>query len=147
MNKLHTARKSKKTRLIVLLIIFAIGAALFWYGNKTDNNILKIGGAIVGGVAGVGAGLELAEKDYDLQKLWETGSLKESLLERDEDGNLLNIGRICDAQEEGFYDYNCADFSTQPEAQQVYEECGTDVNRLDGDNDGIVCEALPKESK
>ena len=43
--------------------------------------------------------------------------------------------------------YNCRDFSTQHQAQQVYNYCmaavGYDVHRLDGDNDGIACEALP----
>ncbi|MCA9351201.1 excalibur calcium-binding domain-containing protein [Patescibacteria group bacterium] len=28
----------------------------------------------------------------------------------------------------------------------MYDQCGTDVNRLDGDKDGIVCESLPKEA-
>jgi hypothetical protein len=144
MNKFQKSRGNKNTRLVILLIIIAIAAGMYWYGNKTDNTILKTGGAIVGGVAGLATGLEVADKDFDLKTLWETGSLKESLLERDADGNLANIGLICDAQKEGFYDYNCDDFLTQPEAQSVYEKCGTDVNRLDGDNDGIVCEALPK---
>ncbi|MHA2404375.1 MAG: thermonuclease family protein [Candidatus Kariarchaeaceae archaeon] len=42
--------------------------------------------------------------------------------------------------------YNCDDFSTQSEAQSIYEFCGgiqTDVHRLDGDKDGIACEGLP----
>ena len=43
--------------------------------------------------------------------------------------------------------YNCRDFSTQAAAQAVYEYCmvqvGYDVHRLDGDNDGVACEALP----
>jgi hypothetical protein len=144
-DKLNKARRSKNVRLIVILIIFAIAAGMWWYGDRTDNKTLKTGGAIVGGVSGLAAGLEVADKDFDLQTLFETGSLKESLLERDEDGNLLNLGLICDAQDEGFYDYNCDDFETQQEAQRVYERCGTDINRLDGDNDGIVCEALPSE--
>jgi len=144
MNSFQKARGNKNVRLIVLLIIIVIAAGMWWYGNKTDNTTLKTGGAIVGGIAGVGAGLEIADTDFDLKKLWETGSLKESLLERDVDGNLLNTQRICDAQAEGFYDYNCDDFKTQPEAQAVYEQCGTDINRLDGDKDGIVCESLPQ---
>ena len=65
-------------------------------------------------------------------------------MQRDADGNLTNIGMICDAQAEGYYDYNCDDFETQVEAQAIYEQCGTDVNRLDGDKDGMVCEHLPK---
>jgi len=42
--------------------------------------------------------------------------------------------------------YNCSDFSTHAEAQQVFEACGGvahDVHRLDGDHDGIACELLP----
>lgn len=140
------ARGNKNTRLVVLLIIIAIAAGMWYYGNKTDNKTLKTGAAVVGGVAGLATGLEVADTDFDLKTLWETGSLKESLLERDTDGNLLNTQRICDAQSEGYYDYNCDDFATQGEAQKVYEQCGTDVSRLDGDKDGIVCESLPQEA-
>jgi len=42
--------------------------------------------------------------------------------------------------------YNCTDFKTQKEAQQVFDYCGgksNDVHRLDADKDGIVCESLP----
>ena len=42
--------------------------------------------------------------------------------------------------------YNCSDFSTHAEAQRVFEYCGgvsNDVHRLDGDKDGLACEALP----
>lgn len=43
--------------------------------------------------------------------------------------------------------YNCPDFSTQAEAQYVFDYCyqqvGYDVHRLDADNDGIACENLP----
>lgn len=40
--------------------------------------------------------------------------------------------------------YNCADFITQAEAQNVFDICGPeDVHRLDSDSDGIVCESLP----
>ncbi len=141
--KMQNLRGSKNARLIVLLIIIAIAAGMYWYGEKTDNKILKVGGAAVGTVAGVATGLEVADKDYDLKKLWETGSLKEALMKRDENGNLVNIGLICDAKEEGFYDYNCDDFQTQEEAQAVYEACGADVMGLDRDKDGIVCEHLP----
>ena len=146
MNKFQKARGNKNTRLIVLLIIIAIAAVMWWHGDKTENKTLQTGAAVVGGVAGLATGLEVADKDFDLKTLWETGSLKEALLERDEDGNLINIGMICDAQNADYYDYNCDDFATQPEAQRVYEQCGTDVNRLDRDKDGIVCEHLPQEA-
>ena len=40
--------------------------------------------------------------------------------------------------------YNCADFTTQKEAQAVFDYCGPeDIHRLDNDGDGVVCESLP----
>lgn len=39
--------------------------------------------------------------------------------------------------------YNCGDFTTQAEAQAVYDYCGSaDIHRLDNDGDGEVCEGL-----
>jgi len=39
--------------------------------------------------------------------------------------------------------YNCADFTTQSEAQEVFDYCGpADIHRLDNDGDGVVCEGL-----
>jgi hypothetical protein len=37
--------------------------------------------------------------------------------------------------------YNCADFNSQEEAQQIFEECETDVHDLDRDDDGVACES------
>jgi len=40
--------------------------------------------------------------------------------------------------------YNCGDFTTQSEAQEVFDYCGPeDVHGLDNDGDGEVCESLP----
>lgn len=42
--------------------------------------------------------------------------------------------------------YNCSDFSTQQDAQAVFDACGgsaNDVHKLDSDKDGTVCESLP----
>ncbi len=42
--------------------------------------------------------------------------------------------------------YNCDDFNTHSEAQDVFEACGglnNDIHWLDGDGDGIACEWLP----
>jgi len=43
--------------------------------------------------------------------------------------------------------YNCWDFTTQPEAQAVFDYCWDlgfgDVHGLDADDDGVACEALP----
>ena len=38
---------------------------------------------------------------------------------------------------------NCSDFATQQEAQATLNADKSDPNRLDGDNDGVACEALP----
>ena len=61
---------------------------------------------------------------------------------------LLSLFSDGEAQENGencYADtYNCGDFTTQEEAQEVYDECGSeDIHRLDSDGDGIVCESLP----
>ncbi|MER2510761.1 excalibur calcium-binding domain-containing protein [Amaricoccus sp.] len=41
-------------------------------------------------------------------------------------------------------DYDCGDFSTQAEAQRIYEDAGPgDPYRLDRDHDGVACETLP----
>jgi len=145
--KSRNIRGNKNFRLVVLVIIIALAAGLWLYGNKTNNKAAKITAAVAGGVAGLAVGLEVADKDFDLGTLAKTRSLKKSLMARDENGNLINVDMICDAQDENYYDYNCKDFLTQEEAQRVYEKCGTDINRLDGDKDGIVCESLPKEKK
>lgn len=42
--------------------------------------------------------------------------------------------------------YNCSDFSTQAEAQAVFDSCGgseNDIHKLDSNGDGEACESLP----
>jgi micrococcal nuclease len=43
--------------------------------------------------------------------------------------------------------YNCSDFGTHAKAQACYDYCKSigagDVHKMDGDNNGIACEALP----
>ena len=43
--------------------------------------------------------------------------------------------------------YNCSDFNTHAEAQNVFDYClrqvGDDIHRLDADKNNIACEALP----
>ena len=41
--------------------------------------------------------------------------------------------------------YNCGDFDTQEQAQEIFDLCGgssNDIHGLDNDGDGIVCESL-----
>ena len=42
--------------------------------------------------------------------------------------------------------YNCDDFSTHEEAQELFDCCGgvrNDIHQLDRDGDGVACETLP----
>jgi len=117
-----------KAALIAILVLLAIAFAVEWY-----------------------------DYDADLGKLWETGSYQESRVEtiKDSEGNSLRIiTGNCNSKE---FDLNCDDFTTQAEAQTKYNECadevaennpGIDMSKfdiygLDGNNNGVVCEALP----
>lgn len=96
-------------------------------------------------------GLEASNTDFDLGKMLGGSSLQESKVARDESGNLIydKEGNVVtdNAIGKGADEYNCDDFSTQPEAQIFFEKVGgtnNDLNNLDGDNDGEACEDLPK---
>lgn len=129
-------RRSKKTRLGVILGLLLVVIAIGFFFEKT--RMIMIGLAMVLMVA---LGLEVSNTDYDIGKAIKTGSIAESRIQRDEDGNLI-IGTMCEASV-----YNCDDFRTQSEAQEVFDKCdlGTngDPHGLDGDNDGSACEGLP----
>lgn len=95
-------------------------------------------------------GLEASNNDFDLGKLLGGSSLQESKVARDESGNVLYFdkeGNVADANTgKKASDYNCDDFSTQPEAQKFFTKVGgtgNDLYRLDGDKDGEACESLP----
>jgi hypothetical protein len=101
-------------------------------------------------VAATALGLEVFDYDLDLGTLWETGDIQASRVENKKGVRL--IGKCVSD------DLNCANFVSQDEAQELYEECAIqieannaevddaksiDVYGLDGDKDGIVCEHLP----
>jgi hypothetical protein len=114
-------KASKKTKKVVKPILIAIIAILL--------------GAF---------GLEATNNDWDLGKLLSGSSFSEAKVMRDKNGNVVESG--------GKYtdEYNCDDFETQEQAQRFFINAGgpsDDTNRLDGDNDGIACESLPKEKK
>jgi micrococcal nuclease len=61
-------------------------------------------------------------------------------VEQTEGGTWL-IGEECQKEK-----MNCDNFEYQEDAQDLFEKCGgleNDIHRLDGDKDGVVCEALP----
>lgn len=96
-------------------------------------------------------GLEVSNTDFDIGKLLGGASPQEAKVARDEAGNVLfdKDGNLTtdSTKGKGSDQYNCDDFSTQPQSQSFFQKVGgtgNDVNRLDGDKDGEACEDLPK---
>lgn len=135
--EIGTLRRSKRVRLALIVFLLIIVAIIAYFFQKT--RLIMIGAALVLLTA---LGLEVTNNDFDMGKLIETGSLSESRIKRDDNGNLI-MGTMC-----GDAVYDCDDFLTQEEAQETYEYCkfgdGNDPHRLDGDKDGVACESLPK---
>jgi hypothetical protein len=127
--------------LIVILLL------IFW--GKAKGVLLAI---LV--ILFVALGLQVADYDVDLGKLWETGGNIEESRVMQKDG-LKVFGSQCITN-----NLNCDNFQTQGEAQAKYDTCAEQIARdnnvdgarvrsvdvfgLDKDKDGIVCEALPK---
>ncbi len=137
-------RGNKKVRIgVILALLAAAGYLLFLaWGKKLQMGII---GAVI--VVLLGAlGMEVSNTDFDMGALVSGEGLAGSKIIRDEQGN-INFDGVsplivnCESNE-----YNCSDFLYQAQAQDVMERCGgagKDINRLDGDKDGIACEALP----
>lgn len=129
-------RRSKKIRLTIIIVLLATVGLLFYLFEKT--RWIMIGAAVLLLTA---LGMELTETDFDLGKMIETGSISASRLQRDENGDII-MASACSHES----DYNCDDFDTQEEAQEVYDYCqfggGNDPHRLDGDGNGIACQDL-----
>lgn len=158
MNEVANWRRSKKARLYIIggLLLVVILLGIFFESLR----IWMIG---VGIVLLAALGFEMANTDYDLGTAIENRSLSDSAIERDAEGNLeasedggfltkILRDREGNAVPEGTAgakyedEYNCEDFETQAEAQIFFDNAGgveNDVNRLDGNKDGIPCQALP----
>lgn len=109
--------------------------------DEGTKKILKFifGGALV--ILLAAFGLESTNNDWDLNKLMQGESLDQAKIQRDGEGNFLLESCKSDV-------YNCAAFTYQEDAQEVLEKCGGagfDINRLDGDKDGLACESLPSK--
>lgn len=145
-SKFQQLRGSHKFRLGLILFLMAVVVVLFIFFQKLRVIL------VVAFIALLAAfGLEVTKNDWDLQKLWQTKSFQESKVSRDTAGNVLfdKLGNITSDKTLGKKadDYNCDDFSTQPEAQAFFLKVGgvgNDVNRLDGNKDGVACQSLPK---
>ncbi len=136
MKEVASWRRSKNSRLGIIIGLLVLVAIIGFFFEATRLWMIGIGVVLL-----VALGLETTNTDVDLGKLVETGSLSESVIQRDEDGNAL-YGAMCEENV-----YNCGDFSTQEEAQEVFNTCESEENRdrhgLDRDGDGIACQSLP----
>ncbi len=153
-SSLTKLRYSHKFRIGLILFLLAVVAILFFVWEKGRLYLIIAFISLL-----TALGLEVNKSDWDLQKLYQTQSFEQSKVSRDKKGNVLldkvgNIlfdkaGNITTDKSHGKKsdDYNCSDFSTQAEAQAFFIKVGgrgNDVNRLDGDKDGLACESLPK---
>ncbi len=129
-------RQNKKSRLAIIIGLLLLVVVIGFFFEKTRLFMIGIGVVLL-----VALGLEATSTDVDLGKLIETGSLSESMIQRDENGKPL-YGATCEENV-----YNCSNFKTQPEAQEVYDTCTSAENRdrhgLDKDGNGQACQSLP----
>lgn len=136
-------RNSKKVRLWVIGGLVVIAGIVFYFVKGTGAKVAV--GAMIALLL-VAFGMEAKGTDYDMKKLVETKSFSKAKIERDPvTGNISNADAFCSAKD---IDYNCTDFKTQKEANDLYQKCKSagknmDVYGLDGDKDGKVCESLP----
>ena len=158
MKEVANWRRSKKSRMIIIIGLLVLVAVIAFFFEKTRLWMLGIGVVLM-----LALGLEVAETDIDLGTLIETKSVSDSVIQRDAEGNLettedggflTKIFRDFEGNEvpEGTSgakrtdQYNCADFGTQPKAQVFFDNAGGiegDINRLDGNKDGVACQSLP----
>lgn len=154
--KLQTWRQTKSIRISFMVWLLVIVGILFWTG------VIKKGFAIGLAIVLLAAiGIETFDYDLDLGRLWETGNIEESRVTHTKEG--LVIYGSCAVPKNGKGDLNCANFSTQSEAQAKYDQCAQEISSynqgsdsakvksldiygLDGNKNGIVCEHLPKTS-
>lgn len=111
-------------------------------------------------------GLTASGTDLNLNKLFTGSSVQDSIIRPTQKPGtstsstagiveqIMNIKR--DAQGKFLPEncsknvYNCKDFKYHEDAQEFFDNCGgagKDVNRLDGDKNGVACQDLPNRPK
>lgn len=134
--KAASMRRSKNVRLIVMVLLLAILAVMYFTMEKFRIWVIALAIPLL-----IALGLETTGTDYDLNKAWEDKSFSEAKVEQTENGTWL----IGECQKKS--NFNCSNFTYQDEAQEVFEACGgveNDIHGLDRDKDGIVCESNKK---
>ena len=149
------ARNTKSTRIWVLLFIGAILFVLWWMGKIKTAFAIGLGIVLLAAI-----GIQTFDYDLDLGSLWAGKSIAESRVQQTKDGVKL-MGSCVKAQGTTKDDLNCSNFQTQEAAQAKYDICASqiasyntgldaakvkslDIYGLDGNKNGIVCEALPR---
>jgi hypothetical protein len=136
MKEVANWRKNKNIRLAIIIGLLVAVVIIAFFFEKLRIWMIGIGIVLVAAL-----GLEASNTDIDLGKMIETGSVTQSMIKRDASGNPL-FGATCEENV-----YNCGDFKTQKEAQEVYDTCNTgenpDRHGLDRDGNGIACQTLP----
>ena len=141
-------RYTKSVRVAVLAVLFLILLAMYFIGGKMKWLLLVLMVVVLGAL-----GMQITDYDLDLETLWKTGSVQESRVETKRGVKVIGSACVWD-------NLNCSNFASQTEAQAKYEMCADkiasdnnkdkaavrnlDVYGLDGDKDGVVCEALQK---
>jgi hypothetical protein len=168
---INSWRNSKKVRIGFIIFLMIVLVVLYFRNVNTDKMVTIEGASgelqqqlvpdtwekkiFLGlfGILGAALGMEASNYDLDLGKLVETkGDLKASKVLRDKTGNVvyqqdIDSGKVKSQDVKYTDEYNCDDFKTQKEAQTFYDNAGGiqhDTNRLDGNKDGVACQALPK---
>jgi hypothetical protein len=138
-DKLGGVRRKSGNRMILIIFLLVIVAVMFYFWKAA--RVWLVGLFIVLLAA---LGLETSGNDWDLGKLFQTGSFSESKVQKTDNGT-WKIGEECNKDT-----LNCANFTYQEDAQDLFDKCGgttNDINGLDRDKDGIVCESLPSKNK
>jgi hypothetical protein len=136
-DKVGGVRRNANARLSIIIVLLIIVAVLFYFWKSAR---IALAAAFIALLAGLG--LEITGTDFDIQKLFQTGSFEQSKVEKK--GNTWLIGEECTKDK-----MNCANFTYREDAQDLFNKCGgteNDINGLDGDKDGTVCESLPSNT-
>lgn len=163
--KINGWRNNHIVRISVIVILMLI-LIILYFRNVDTNNLNSIDSAkgefqaqikpdtlekkvFLGlfAVMSAALGMEVSKTDIDLSTF--------TKVLRDREGNVVTQEQIDKGEvkkENAKYtdEYNCDDFKTQEEAQKFYDNAGgvnKDTNRLDGDKNGVACQALPKAKK
>jgi hypothetical protein len=148
---LSELRASKNARMIFLGILLVVLGILYFTWGKAKGILIGLM------LLAVAMSIEATDYDIDLGKLFETGNVQESRVQtlKAKDGSVARVFGTCISD-----NLNCKDFATQGEAQAKYDMCGEQIKKdnpsikdlnaldiygLDGNKNGIVCEANPKK--